>query len=127
MKTQAFTRDPFRISFKIGVLVFAIISAAAVTTFAQRGAGSIGGIVKDSQNAYVSGASVTVTNIDTGVEIKLKTNKKGFYKVLGLLPGYYTLAVDAKDFVTKAIQNIRVGVGEVRMDVKLELHSKDDL
>ncbi len=127
MRTKGLTRNSFRVKLMIGAMVYVISSAAAILTYAQRSAGSIGGIVKDTQNKYVSSAVVTVTNIDTNVEMKVKTNKKGFYKILGLLPGYYSLAVEAEGFAIKAIPNIRVGVGEVRMDVKLELHNTDDL
>jgi hypothetical protein len=124
MKTQYSNRNRFKISLMIGALVLAIISAAAISVYAQRGVGSISGIVKDPQNAYVAGANVTATNTDTNVEIKVKTNKKGFYRILGLLPGYYNISVEAEGFAIKAFQNIRVGAGEARIDVKLEAASR---
>src|ERR1700682_492777 len=49
--------------------------------------GSISGVVTDSSGAVVSGATVTATNIQTGVKTTLKTDSKGFYNFPALQIG----------------------------------------
>jgi hypothetical protein len=127
MKTKGLTRNRFRFRLMIGALVYAIISAAVISTYSQQSTGSIGGIVKDPQNTQVAGASVKVRNTDTNVENKVKTNNSGFYTVSGLLPGYYDLVVEAKGLASKVVKEIRIGVGKIRMDVKLDRYPMNDL
>jgi hypothetical protein len=103
-----------------GALLCAISLLTAISTFAQQSAGCIDGIVKDPHNAYVPGASVTMINTNTNVKIAVKTNKSGVYRIAGLLPGFYELVVEAKGFATKVIIEVRIGIGKVGKDVKLE-------
>jgi uncharacterized surface anchored protein len=120
MKTNGLSGNRLIFGAIIGALVYAIISATVIPAYAQQSTGSISGIVKDPHNAYVPGASVKLVNCSTNVTIKVKTNKSGVYNVSGLLPGYYDLFVEMKGFAVKAIPDIRIGVGKIRMDIKLE-------
>ena len=75
--------------------------AAAGMAFGQvGGTGSIQGTVTDPSGAVVAGASVTATNVATGVRTDRKTTDAGFF-VLSLLPaGDYTVTVKATGFQT---------------------------
>jgi hypothetical protein len=55
---------------------------------------SISGTVKDSSGAIVVGATVTATNVDTGITITQTTNGEGFYSFQSLPLGKYS--VDAR-------------------------------
>ena len=65
----------------VAVFLFTIVSV-----FAQSGGtGTIQGTVTDPSGAVVTGASVTATNLKTGVKTERKTTDAGFF-VLSLLP-----------------------------------------
>ena len=70
------------------------LAAAAVlispVVFAQNAAlGNISGIVRDNTGAVVSGATVVVTNSDTGAARTLTTDSDGHYNATFLQPGQY--------------------------------------
>ena len=56
--------------------------------------GSIDGVVTDSTGAAVPGITVTVTR-QGGVPISATTNEEGFFRILNIEPGTYTVAVEA--------------------------------
>ena len=90
-----------RATFAISLILF---SSGAV--FAQQGAGTISGIVTDSQNAVVAGASVQVTHAETGQVFRTKTNESGFYTAPGLAVGAYEVVVEMKGFE----RTVRTGI-----------------
>ncbi len=58
------------------------------------------GEVSDSTGALVPGATVTVTNIDSGTVYKGKTTGRGVYYINYILPGNYDVVAEAKGFKT---------------------------
>lgn len=82
------------------VLVF-VFSASAR---AQRTTGTLRGQVLDPTGAAVVDAQVTATNVETGVTIKIATTSAGTYSFPSLLPGKYTVTVEAPGF-KKYIKN----------------------
>src|SRR5215469_7970347 len=75
------------------LLALLVTNAAGQTTF-----GSITGTVRDQSGAVVPGASITVTNQDTGVSRGAPTGTDGVYSVTNLLPGTYRLQAEQKGF-----------------------------
>ena len=65
---------------------------------AQRIAASLGGTVRDPNQAVISGATVRITNTDTGQTTRTQTNADGLFEFPDLAPGPYTVAVDAQGF-----------------------------
>lgn len=104
------------------VLVFALFSSAmfAQTTIAT---GSISGTVTDASGAVVSGAKVTVTG-STGQTIHITTGANGTYSASPLIPGPYTVRVEAKGFKTSqlavTVQVDNSANGSVKLDVGQE-------
>jgi Carboxypeptidase regulatory-like domain/TonB dependent receptor len=84
---------------KVLTLAFFLTILAATSVEASI-TGSISGVVSDSSGAVVSGATVTATNIQTGVQIKLKTDPRGFYNFAALQIGTYTVEVQETGFKT---------------------------
>jgi Carboxypeptidase regulatory-like domain/TonB dependent receptor len=84
-----------------------MVAALAATGNAQFKA-SIGGTVKDSAGAIVSGANVTVTNTETGKSQQTVTGDEGFFRVSGLAPGKYTVTVELTGFKKKILDNVSV-------------------
>lgn len=104
------------------VLVFAFFSSAmfAQTTIAT---GSIAGTVTDASGAVVSGAKVTVTG-STGQTIHVTTTANGTYSASSLIPGPYTVRVEAKGFKTAqlalTVQVDNAANGGVKLDIGQE-------
>jgi len=61
---------------------------------------SISGTVTDPSGGAVVGATVTATNVDTGIATKQTTNGQGFYSFQSLPLGRYTVEVEQKGFKT---------------------------
>src|SRR5262249_2503363 len=80
-----------------------ICLAVAVTRigFGQNtNSADIRGTVTDASGAVVDGATVMVTNNDTGVVTKFITNNQGLYDTNSILPGNYTLTFSKEGFGT---------------------------
>jgi Carboxypeptidase regulatory-like domain len=54
---------------------------------------TISGTVSDPTGAVIAGATVTATNVDTGVALSQTTNAQGFYSFPELPVGKYTIDV----------------------------------
>ncbi len=71
---------------------------------------SITGTVTDPSGAVVPDAKVTVTNDGTNVAKTITTNSAGSYTVTDLLPGTYTVKVEAAGFQSTILRGIGVEV-----------------
>jgi hypothetical protein len=118
----------FRKAGATGILALAtfILGSATLPTPAAFGqataiSGSIQGTVTDPSGAVVPGASVTVTNTDTGATRQFQTNSSGFYASGPLIPGNYSVKVAAPGFhetQMKTIVQINVSTsGNVKMEL----------
>ncbi|MCI0388971.1 MAG: TonB-dependent receptor [Acidobacteria bacterium] len=77
--------------------VFALIVAPCA--LAQiGGTGSIQGVITDATGAVIPGATVTATNIATGVKTERQTTGAGLYVIAPLPPGEYKITVSATGF-----------------------------
>ena len=102
----------------VAVLAFALGSSALAQT---GGEGAIQGSVTDITGAAVPNASVTATNVATGVQTVRPTSSAGLYDLSPLQPGVYTVEVKATGFETHAQQNIKVNaLDSVGLNVALK-------
>src|SRR5208282_2639687 len=86
------------------VFVFALLLVSPVS-WGQAATGRIFGTVVDQQGASVPGAAVTATNEATHVSNAATTTNEGYFEVLDLAIGTYTVTVEHAGFtkyVTKA-------------------------
>ncbi|MEG9435167.1 TonB-dependent receptor [Edaphobacter sp. HDX4] len=82
----------------LGVLLV-VTAFSPVSTLAQTGGeAGIQGTVTDSEGAAIPNATVVVTNNATGVALTRKTTGDGLYTVSPILPGTYTVKVQAAGF-----------------------------
>ncbi len=90
--------------------------------FSQGGeTGRISGTVTDQTGGAVAGATVTVTDVARGLSRTLTADTAGLYAAANLIPGAYTVRVEAKGFQALERQNIDVGVGsDNRVDLTLQ-------
>ena len=73
---------------------------ASTELFAQKITGDIEGNVTDSSGAVVPSASVTATNVDTGLVRTANTSGSGNYRINDLAIGNYKITAEAAGFKT---------------------------
>ncbi len=73
---------------------------------------SLSGKVTDQTGAAVSGATVTATDLDTGVSRQVVTNPSGMYELLSLPIGQYELRVRKEGFAEEVRTGILLVVGQ---------------
>lgn len=108
----------------IGVVCLALTTLlAAASIRAQEIAGSISGTVLDDKGGTVAGATVTITNTDTGVVVRtIKTKADGQYTAPLLPIGHYTVTVEADGFKKAEQKDIRINVkDQIAANFKLEV------
>jgi Carboxypeptidase regulatory-like domain/TonB dependent receptor len=102
-------------------LIAALCGALPVLAQVERA--SISGIITDKSNAALSGASVVVQELETGVKTSTVTNGSGNY-YLSLLPGSYRLEVASNSFGTASVPKLTVTVAQAAtFNAALELTS----
>ena len=103
-----------------------VLALSAIPALAQTaGAGSINGTVSDVGQAVIPGASVTVTNTDTGVSHDYVTNGAGLYTAPFLLPGHYKVDATAANFGKVEANNITLLVGQsLTVDLTLKVSAE---
>src|ERR1039458_2920214 len=70
------------------------------------------GEVRDATNAVVPGATVTVTNHETGLKRSARTDDAGRFNFPQLKPGTYSVGVEARGFEPLQNDNVVSGLGQ---------------
>ncbi len=73
---------------------------------------AIVGQVRDTTNAVVSGATVTITNHETGLKRAAKTDDAGRFNFPQLKPGIYSVRAEARGFDMGQNDNVISGLGQ---------------
>ncbi len=98
-----------------------LLLLCATSLLAQTFRGTILGTVTDPQGAVISGAKVTVRNVNTGLERTTQTSADGSYSVPELPIGTYTVTINQSGFQTSYVTDIAVDVAaEKRVDIALK-------
>jgi hypothetical protein len=110
---------------RLSAAVVVLLSICAASVSAQTsGVGNISGTVKDSAGAIVPGATVVVTDTDTGISRTLTTNGAGIYTADFLQPGHYDVTAGGGAFGKIDRKNLLLTVGELlTIDAVLPLGS----
>src|SRR5579863_10077929 len=100
---------------RAGYRAFLVIMACVLSP-AALGQGettsAILGQVTDSSNAVVAGATVTVINSDTELKRSAKTDEAGRFNFPQLMPGTYTVRVEAPGFEPQQSDNVLSSLGQ---------------
>ena len=86
--------------------------------------GSVLGTVRDSSQAIVTGAHITITNAQTNLKQETVSGADGSYRFLALAAGVYKLTVTASGFRPYAVTDLEVKVNDQQLvDVILAVGS----
>ena len=80
------------------LMLFALQLTIQGPLYAQAPVGAISGLVTDGTGARIRGATVVVSNKNTGLKRILLTSDAGDYSAPALIPGVYEVTGDAKGF-----------------------------
>jgi hypothetical protein len=97
----------------VALTLIVILGLTATRADAQFSS-AVEGTVTDAGGGIVPGATVTLTNQDTGVVVTLQTTDAGYYRFPALGSGIYTLRVSLQGFKTVIQEHIRLQVAETR-------------
>src|SRR5450759_3894976 len=85
---------------------FLLVSGFVFCAHAQEFRATIQGIVTDSSQAVVVGATVTLLNVKTNVAVVRQSNDAGLYRFDYVDPGSYTVSVQISGFARFVQENI---------------------
>jgi len=106
-------------------LFLAAVSASILT--AQTFRGTLLGTVADATGAVIPGASISVKNMDTGIERTTQSNSDGAFRVPELPVGRYSVTVTMAGFNPYHAEGVEVAVaGEVNLNVTLQTGSQKE-
>src|SRR6266852_2201233 len=111
-------------------LVLILVLLAALPGYAQvdYATATLKGTVLDPQGAAVGGATVTVTNLSTGISRTVKTGARGTFQFSALHPGTYKVQAEASGFEKTIASNLQLSVGQVVVnDVSLKVGAVTDV
>ena len=97
-------------------------SILAPALLGQANNATVTGVVTDTADAVIPGATVTVHSVDQGIDRTMETNEEGGYSIVNLSPGNYELRVESDGFRAHVEKGIVLRIGDtVRVDVQLEI------
>jgi carboxypeptidase family protein len=112
-----------QITSRRALLVVCLALSLAISAMAQNDRASITGRITDPSGANVVGASVKVTNINTGASFEASTNDDGRFVVPSILQvGQYRVEATKPGFKTAVSDNVELRIGDVReVDLTLQV------
>lgn len=108
----------------VRLLVLLLTLGVVIPAAAQDVTGAIEGTVTDSTQGTVGAARVTARNVDTGFTKETTAGGDGFYRLLLLPVGQYSLIVEAPQFAARVLEPIAVsGAQTLRVNAQLDVRS----
>ena len=115
-------------NFRFQIQRWLLVHLAALgIAFAQVSGGAFRGEVRDSSNALVPHARITIRSHDTGVELAAASNSEGIFVSPTLNPGSYVLTAVKDGFQTQVFGPVSLEVNQtVRVDFTLTVGEASD-
>ena len=117
-------------SVRLFVRVVIVVLALVCVFFPMRSAisqvasGSVSGELLDPSSSAIPDVQIKLTEVRTNQEYSAKANESGFYTFVNLMPGSYSLTVEAPGFKKLVQEGIQLATGEMlRVDAKLTIGS----
>jgi hypothetical protein len=123
--TEAFMKPNSSLFPLKGVLFCAaLITALVLPAAGQELRGKVQGRILDNSGGVLVGASVTLRNVNTSVELHRLANEAGQYVFDFVSPGTYTLTVEMPGFSSFVQENILVQTrGDITVDAKMQVRT----
>jgi hypothetical protein len=93
-------------------MILMALTLLSVAALAQQTTGNVRGLIKDPTGALIAGAKVTITNKKTNFSATSQSSGQGEYQFNDLLPGEYTLTVEAPGFKKLSLNDVRVELNQ---------------
>src|SRR5262249_53362851 len=107
---------------KTATLTLLLLMVFPFAAHAQTSRGTVTGTVLDPSVAVVGGAHVTLTGVETGVQLPTYSNETGVYRFDAVDLGVYVLTVTQPGFATYIGTEIKVEANRTTtVDPRLEL------
>jgi hypothetical protein len=105
----------------VATFLLALMVSGSSSVVAQQDTATIVGDIVDASGALVPNATVTVTNVATGISVTTVTNDRGSFSVPSLRPGQYAIAAEAGGFRKITRTGVTLQVAQVlRLDLTLQ-------
>jgi hypothetical protein len=105
-------------------LTCVILLLVAVHAAAQTGQGSLRGYVKDEQGGAVPGVTITATSAALIQPATAVTDSEGYYRLINLPPGTYSIAAELTGFASYKREEILLRAGATfQVDVTMKIGS----
>lgn len=112
--------------FLAGFLALLLVAVGSMQ--AQDATGRIVGNVADPSGASIQGAKVTILNVATKLSQETRTDKDGFYQVLSLPIGTYTVTIEQTGFRKQVFERQTLQISQsLRLDARLELGQQTEV
>src|SRR6266404_4724475 len=97
--------------FSLALAAFFLVALMAGVAAGQVTTGSLQGVVTDPNRAVVPGATVKITNVDTGQTREATTNDEGFYRVTNLQAGNnYKVEISKQGFAPASTEHVVIHI-----------------
>ena len=100
-----------RVTLALALPLAAVVAAVPGARAQTAVDGAIGGTITDATGAVVSNATVVVKANSTGIASTAQTDGSGYFRLIHLQSGPYTVTVSAPGFEAYSAQNVTVQVG----------------
>jgi len=112
----------------LAILAIAILFISAGPTWSQTSVASLNGTVLDESGGTVSGASISLREMDRNTMYSATSDQSGYYAVPNLPPGRYEIKAEFKGFSKYTQTGTVLTVGEtatVNITLKVEAHGEE--
>ena len=105
-------------SIYLVILLALLLGLSALPAVAQ--VTGMKGVCKDQEGKFITDGVLEIVNTDTSRKMTTKTDKNGEYRIIGLTPGNYDVALIRNGVKVDTVSKVPVGVGDMR-DVNFDL------
>ena len=96
-----------------GLMFLGLAAISTAPLFGQNATCAIHGTITDSTGSVIPGAEITLQNVETGVARRATTNNSGYFAIVDVNPGQYTMTVAKQGFQTLALPAFPLVVGQI--------------
>jgi hypothetical protein len=114
-------QKPFRRIYLQATSLLCVLFICATSTFAQFDTATVLGTVKDANGAVISGATVTLKNIDTGITATAQSDEDGNFQFTNVKIGDYRISAERQGFSTAVAERVNITVNaRQRIDLTMQ-------